>query len=306
MRLALSGILEYSVIRRERMLATCAAIHDLSCYAKSSLTIVSPIMESMGIEVCPVPSALLSTQTDGFDGYLFKELTEEMRSVLEHWDRLGLVFNAIYSGFLGSPQQISTVVDFIAAQRTICKPLVLVDPVLGDNGKTYGPMDDSLISGMRSLVSQADVITPNTTEAALLLGVDWQERISESDIFSYVKDLSELGPQKVILTGVLLERSQSRCSVAWYDRAVDDFGLFSHRHVDASYPGAGDLFASLLCGLLLWGRPFPSAVEQSALWVATAIERTHSLGYPYRHGICPSLLIPTIVKHRLDEEGRFK
>ena len=288
------------------MLANCAAIHDLSCYAKSSLTVVSPILEAMGVETCPIPTALLSTQTDGFDGYLFEDLTTQMQKVISHWERLELVFNAVYSGFLGSVRQVSQVEAFINAQRRLGDPLILVDPVLGDAGTPYGPMDEALVSEMRSLVAQADIITPNTTEAALLLGHGWNPEDSASDVYSYAKALSELGPKRVAITSVMLEGSHDKCSVAWFDREHNDFGIFSHDRIDASYPGSGDLFASLLCGLSLWGWPFPTAVEQAALWVATAITRTNILGYPNRHGICPSSLIPTIVKLRPEEEGRFR
>lgn len=286
------------------MLADCAAIHDLSCYAKSSLTVVTPILEAMGVEVCPVPTALLSTQTDGFEGYLFEDLTSQMRQVISHWHQLGLVFDSVYSGFLGSPRQVALVESFIDEQRRLGSPLVLVDPVLGDAGKTYGPMDASLIAQMRSLVARADVITPNTTEAALLLGHEWRPVDHSSEIYEHVRALSGLGPKHVVVTGVTLESSQDKCSVAWYDRDLNDFGVFSHARISPSYPGAGDLFASLLCGLLLWGQTFPSAVEQAALWVSSAITLTSALGYPARHGVCPSSLIPTIVRCRLEEESR--
>ncbi|MDY4609454.1 MAG: pyridoxamine kinase [Sphaerochaetaceae bacterium] len=287
------------------MFADCAAIHDLSCYAKSSLTVVSPILEAMGVEVCPIPTALLSTQTDGFKGYLFEDLTSQMHQVIDHWQRLGLAFDAVYSGFLGSVSQVALVESFISVQRNMGSPLVLIDPVLGDAGKTYGPMNTALIARMRSLVAHADVITPNTTEAALLLGHDWQAVEHASDVYGYARSLADLGPKRVVVTSVLLDSAPDKCSVAWYDRTSDDFGVFSHARIDASYPGAGDLFASLLCGLLLWGRPFPCAVEQAALWVSLAIARTSALGYPYRHGVCPSSLIPTIAQCRLEDE-KFK
>jgi pyridoxine kinase len=280
------------------MFANCAAIHDLSCYAKSSLTVVSPILEAMGVEACPVPTALLSTQTDGFPDYSFQDLTDDMKDVFAHWNRIGLSFDAVYTGFLGSSRQVSLVSDFIESQRHASHPLVLVDPVLGDGGSPYGPMEDSLIQRMRSLVALADVITPNTTETSLLLGHEWSTTDSVDSVRSRAKALATLGPRRVVITSVSLADSDERCSVAWYDQDREDFGVFSHERVPVSYPGSGDLFASLLCGQLLWGLPFPDAVRQAALWVARAVERTSALGYPYRHGVCPSAVIPDVVSRR--------
>ena len=125
------------------MIPICAAIHDLSCYAKSSLTVVLPTLEVLGVETCPLPTALLSSQTDGFESYYFRETTEDMASILGSWRELGLSFDAVYSGFLGSDVQADLVASFIESQRQQGNPLVLVDPVLGDDQSLYGPIEGS-------------------------------------------------------------------------------------------------------------------------------------------------------------------
>ncbi|MEE4604208.1 MAG: pyridoxamine kinase, partial [Desulfobacteraceae bacterium] len=145
-----------------------AAIHDLSGFGRASLTVVIPILSCMGVQVCPLPTAVLSTHTGGFEGFSFKDLTATMEDIVAHWQQLDVDFDAIYSGFLGSPQQEAIVAGFI---DTFSRPdqLVLVDPVMGDNGKPYTTMTPEMIRGMRSLIAKADVITPNFTEAAFLL-----------------------------------------------------------------------------------------------------------------------------------------
>ncbi len=278
------------------MIPTCATIHDLSCYAKSSLTVVCPVLEAMGVEACPLPTAILSTQTDGFDGYAFTDLTATMQSVLHHWQELGICFEGVYSGFLGSPQQIDIVMQFIASQKRCGAPLVVVDPVLGDGGCTYGPMDHQLVAGMRSLVSCADVITPNTTEVSLLLGTPWEPNPSQTLLELQARALSDLGPAKVVVTSAAC--TDDLTGVAWYDRTTDAFCVHRHRRVSASYPGSGDLFASVLTGSLLGGNTFEQSVLQADAIVASAVARTHAMGYAQRHGICTSSIIGDLVKLR--------
>ena len=145
-----------------------AAIHDLSGFGRASLTVVIPILSTMGVQVCPLPTAVLSTHSK-FEDFHFIDLTGEMSDYIRHWKQLGISFDAVYSGFLGSPRQIDIVTDFIDhfSQQD---QLVIVDPVLGDNGALYGPLNKDMVTEMQSLIKQADIITPNITEASLLLG----------------------------------------------------------------------------------------------------------------------------------------
>ena len=145
-----------------------AAIHDMSGFGRSSLTIILPVLSTMGVQVCPLPTALLSTHTGGFEDYVFLDLTEHMESIASHWKKLGVDFDAVYSGFLGSSDQVDIVRRFIDDFRKD-EQMVLVDPVLGDDGETYGPFGEDMVTEMRRLVEKADIITPNYTEASLLL-----------------------------------------------------------------------------------------------------------------------------------------
>ncbi len=275
------------------MIPTCAAFHDLCCYAKSSLTVVMPTLEVMGVEVCPLPTALLSTQTDGFERYHFEESTSSLVEILKHWDYLNLGFDAIYSGFLGSHEQVELVMQFIATQRRKCNPLVVIDPVLGDGEKPYAPIDDLLISEMRTLVREADLITPNTTEAALLLDRPMQKNFTREEILFWADELSKSVGSWVTITSVPIGDEHA---VAYsYEGTC---ALVFYENLAASYPGCGDLFASMMTGFLVNKVPFQTAVHKSVEYSSLAIDRTLKAGYPRRHGISPSLIFSSLVKER--------
>ena len=151
-----------------------AAVHDLSGFGRCSLTVAIPILSAMGVQCCPLPTAFLSTHTGGFQGFTFLDMTEEMPRVSAHWKGLGIRFQAVYSGFLGSARQIGVVSDFIRDFRTP-ETLIVVDPVMGDDGRAYQTCTPDLCAGMAQLAEEADVITPNLTEAAFLLGQSYKD-----------------------------------------------------------------------------------------------------------------------------------
>ena len=268
------------------MIPVCAAIHDLSCYAKSSLTVVLPTLEVLGVEACPLPTALLSSQTDGFESYHFRETTDDMALILASWRELGLSFDAVYSGFLGSDVQADLVSAFIESQRQAGNPLVLVDPVLGDDQSLYGPIDASHVKAMKALIRQADIITPNTTEAALLLERPFETLFTVEKITAWAKELSHQNESKVVITSVPFGETTA---VVAYDGS--DQLLLPYEPIHVSYPGCGDLFSSILLGLLLGKEHFQSAVEGAVFYTSLAIGRSLQAGYPMRHGVSPTLIL---------------
>ena len=268
------------------MIPICAAIHDLSCYAKSSLTVVLPTLEVLGVETCPLPTALLSSQTDGFESYYFRETTEDMASILGSWRELGLSFDAVYSGFLGSDVQAALVASFIESQRQQGNPLVLVDPVLGDDQSLYGPIEGSHVQAMKALIQRADIITPNTTEAALLLERPFETIFTVEKIKAWAKELSQQSGAKVVITSVPF--GETTAVVA--SDGNDQF-LLPYEPIHVSYPGCGDLFSSILLGLLLGKEHFQSAVEGAVSYTSLAIGRSLQAGYPMRHGVSPTLIL---------------
>lgn len=226
-----------------------AAIHDMSGFGRTSLTVAIPILSCMGIQVCPMPTAVLSTHTVEFTDYTLCDLTPELGGILDHWERLGLHFDGVYSGFMASPEQMDSVARCI---RNCLAPggLAVVDPVLGDNGILDPTMTPEMVEKMRWLISCADIITPNITEVALLLDEPFTPRISPEEIKGRLRRLSAMGPQTVVATSVpLLEGGRDpghNASVIAYERDEDRFWRIDCAYIPAHYPGTGDTFSSVL------------------------------------------------------------
>jgi len=260
-----------------------AAIHDLSGFGRSSLTVVIPVLSTMGIQVCPLPTAVLSTHTGGFTDYKFIDLTEHLPEYIEHWQKLDLQFESIYSGFLGSIKQIDIVANFIKNFKKE-EQQVVVDPVMGDNGKTYGPFGPDMIERMKELITQADIITPNLTEAAFLLDKDYSEKIPKSELKEWLWQLSQKGPEVVIITGVL-EGEGKKTAVLAYNKDDGRFWKVDCDFIPAQFPGTGDAFTSVIVGSLLKGDSLPLALDRAVQFISTAVRTTYGYNYPEREGV---------------------
>lgn len=271
----------------ENIVKKVAAIHDLSGYGRASLTTIIPILSNMKVQVCPVPTAILSTHTGGFEGYSFIDLTEYMQEHINHWKKLDLDFDCIYSGFLGSPKQIEIVEDFIDFFGKKAK-FTVVDPVMGDNGKLYSTMDNEMVLGMRNLIRKADIITPNFTEVMYLLNREYDKNISMEKVKSYLKELADMGPKVVIATSVpeISENNiDKKTSVVAYDRENDVFWRVSCRYIPASYPGTGDAYTSVVIGSLLQGDSLPMAIERGVQFITQCIMASYGFKYPKKEGV---------------------
>ncbi|CAK7026204.1 MAG: pyridoxamine kinase [Fusobacterium varium] len=264
-----------------------AAIHDLSGYGRSSLTSIIPILSSMKLQVCPVPTAVLSTHTGGFEGFSFLDLTDYMEQHIAHWKKLGLEFDCIYSGFLGSPRQIKIVADFVDFFGHK-NNLTVIDPVLGDNGRLYGTMGKEMVEEMKKLIGKADIITPNFTEVTFLLDKEYKKEISEAEIKQWLIELAAMGPKIVIATSVPDEDSHStdrKTNVVAYDRENDVFWKVSCKYIPASYPGTGDAYTSVVIGSLLQGDSLPIAIERGVQFITQCILASYGFKYPNREGV---------------------
>ncbi len=264
-----------------------AAIHDLSGFGRSSLTSVIPVLSTMGIQVCPVPTAILSTHTSEFKNYHFVDFTNELEKYIGHWKSLNLQFDAIYSGFLGSARQVRIVKDFISSFRQDDQ-IIVVDPVLGDDGKTYSTITKDLVEQMSSLIASADVITPNITEAALLLREPPDlpaEKFSRELIKDWLRRLAACGPEIVIITSIPVPQQPKLSSVVAYDKIADRFWQVQCTYIPAYYPGTGDIFTSVMTGSLLHGQSLPIALDRSVQFVTQAIRASFGHEYPRREGV---------------------
>ncbi|WP_418486249.1 pyridoxamine kinase [Dysosmobacter sp.] len=257
-----------------------AAIHDLSCFGRCSLTIALPVLSAMGCQCCPLPTALLSAHT-GFSGNTFLDLTVEMGRIADHWAAMDLQFDAIYSGFLGSADQVDTVARFFDTFKK-SGTAVIVDPVMGDHGTAYRTCTPDLCRGMRALAENADVITPNLTEAALLLDRPYEE-IRQADAYEVVRRLSLGGRRSVVLTGYFSEPGQT--GALCFDRDSGESKAVQTPREPQDFSGTGDLFASVLAGGAARGVPLFQAAQAAADFVRDCIARTLAEGLTEQDGV---------------------
>ena len=260
-----------------------AAIHDMSGFGRCSLTVAIPILSAMGIQCCPLPTAFLSTHTGGFEGFTFLDMTDELPKVAAHWKSLGLGFQAVYSGFLGSERQIAIVEDFLREFRDP-DTVAVIDPVMGDHGAVYQTYTPAMCAGMARLAELADVITPNLTEAALLLGIPYGELpVGEAGCREIVERLSLDGRRSVVLTGASTapELTGAMC----FDARTGRTEAVQTRRVPQEFHGTGDVFASVLTGALVQGATLPDAARQAVDFVRACAERTARAGIPMREGV---------------------
>lgn len=277
----------------EHAIPSVAAIHDLSGYGRCSLAVIAPILSVMGIQCVSVPTAVLSTHTGGFGDVVMQDLTEYIPAALEHYRRIGIDFDCIYTGFLGSKLQISHCLDFLDSYPNALK---VVDPVMGDNGKPYRTYTREMCSSVVQLVRKADLILPNKTEMSILLGKDYDPApMSYATAKSMLLRLSELGPSRVIVTGV--ELADMTVSNIGYDRDTNAFWRVRCSYVPQSYPGTGDAFASLVVGAVLNGDSLAIAMERATRFLELCIKTTYSYGSDPKQGIMLEKNLSWLLEH---------
>ncbi|MDR2532179.1 MAG: pyridoxamine kinase [Oscillospiraceae bacterium] len=263
-----------------------AAIHDLSGFGRCSLTVIIPVLSALGIQVCPVPTAVLATHTGGFGEAVMKDMTGFITAALNKYKELEIDFDAVYSGFLASSEQIDCCLDFF---KSYPKALKVADPVMGDHGRIYSTYTKELCDRMGELADVADVITPNVTEAAILLGEDYPQFLERDKARSWLKRLRERAPA-VVMTGVLL----SEGCIVNVCAEKSSMKLVECDYVPQNYPGTGDLFASVLTGGLLKGDDLNTAMNKATAFVQTAVTVTFTHKTEPRNGVnfekCLSLL----------------
>ena len=268
----------------KRSVPRVAAIHDLSGFGRASLTTIIPILSTMGVQVCPLPTAILSNHTGGFDSFSFVDFTEHMKAYIEEWKKLKIDFDCIYSGFLGSERQIQIVSDFIDDFSTDDN-LVVIDPVLGDNGNLYSTMTEDHVREMKKLVAKADIITPNFTEVSLLLGEDYKEETNNEEMKVWLRRLSDMGPKIVVATSVPDQGVEKDYNVIAFDRDSDTYWKIRCKYIPAFYPGTGDAYTSVMIGSLLNGHSLPIALDKGVQFITQAIKASYGFDYPNREGV---------------------
>ncbi|NBJ80593.1 pyridoxamine kinase [bacterium 1XD42-94] len=269
-----------------------AVINDLSGYGRCSLTVAIPILSAMRIQCCPVPTAILSNHT-GFPVWFFDDYTDKMISYTDKWRELGLSFDGIVTGFLGSLEQIEIVRGLLPSLSTDDTKLV-VDPVMGDHGVLYPTYTEEMCEEIKALVSVADLVTPNVTEACILTGTPYKETgFSRKELLNLAVMLRLMGAKSVIITGaregvyytnVVLERGQNEAEFVKMKSAGE------------GRPGTGDVFCSVAAGAYLSGKTPLQAAEQAARFVRDCIARSEELEIPIENGVCFEELLGKLIK----------
>ncbi len=267
-------------------------IQDLSCFGKCSLTVAHPIMSAMGLEVCPIPTAILSTHTAGFKDWTFRDLSADLPRIEAHWKSQGLTFDGISTGYLGSGEMIGMVADYF---RAFPEAVKIVDPVFADNGRLYPAFDREYAAGMAGLCAQADVIVPNLTEAAFLLGEEYVAGGYDEDyIHGLLRRLAALGCRVAVVTGVNYD-CVHQGAVA-YDSAADSFTQYFRENIDVSFHGTGDIFTSALAGAIVLGRPLGDALRVAVDYTVDCILATMPEKETHWYGVKFEACLPGLIR----------
>ena len=269
------------------------AIHDISCVGKCSLTAALPILSAAGIETAVIPTAVLSTHTGGFSGYTFRDLTDDILPIADHWEKEGLDFDAVYTGYLGSYRQIDIVSQVVDRHRDR-GALVLVDPAMADNGVLYSTFDADFPKGMRALCQKADVIVPNITEAVLMLEKNFQPGPYKQEfIESLLNNLGEITRRYVVLTGVCFDEQQ--LGAATYDKKTGSISYTMTKRIQGMYHGTGDVFASALLAALLSGKAINCAAQIAVEFAAESIRQTLKIKQARYYGVNFEAALPFLI-----------
>lgn len=272
------------------------SIQDISCLGKCSLTVALPIISAMGVETCIIPTAVLSTHTM-FSGFTFKDLTDQIEPIIAHWKASQIDFDAIYTGYLGSLEQIDLVMGIFEAFGRNDNQII-VDPVIGDNGKIYPALNMDFAQGMKKLCGKADIILPNLTEAALMTGREYRDIYDESYVKDMLKALAELGSRVCVLTGISL--TEDKMGIMGYDREKDVFFDYYNKRYPMVCHGTGDIYASVCVGALMNGKSVEDSFAIAVDYTAETIRLTAEDPQHRTYGVNFEAAIPYLLQ-RLEQ-----
>ncbi len=256
-------------------------INDFTGFGRCSLAVSIPIISTMKVQCCAVPTSILSNHT-GFDSFYMKDTTQEMPHYLEEWKKLDLHFNGISSGFLGSKEQVDIVIQFIETFKNT-DTIVSIDPVMGDNGKLYSSYTQDMTQKMKELIPYADIITPNLTEACILTNTPYHDgKWTLRELRKLSKQLSDLGPSKIVITGIPQgEFVANMC----YETNKEPKIIRSHR-IGTSRSGTGDIFASIILADAINNVDFLTSVRKATRFIKKCILKSIEMDIPLTDGVC--------------------
>ena len=266
-----------------------AVINDISGFGRCSIAVSMPIISAMKVQCCPVPTSIFSNHT-GFPEFFFDDYTEKMQAYIDNWKKLHLEFHGIQTGFLGSEQQIEIVKQFI---EDFCTPhtMVIIDPVMGDHGKTYPTYTPELCQAMKQLVAYADILTPNLTEACILTDTPFHEgHWTMKELEQLAQQLAAQGPEKIVITGVPQKKYV-------YNLVFEQGGvpkLLRTLRIGSERSGTGDVFSSIIAADAVNHVPFEQSVRKASRFIKKCILRSIELGLPKTDGVCFEEFLTTL------------
>ena len=265
-----------------------AVINDFSGFGRCSIAVALPIISTLKIQCCPLPTSIFSNHT-GFDSFFFDDYTDKMPLYINEWKKLGLQFDGITSGFLGSKKQIEIVTQFFKDFKTK-ENIIIVDPVMGDYGKIYATYTKEMCEEMKKLVQYADIITPNITELCILTDTPYQEKWKISELEKMTEELAEKGPEKIVVTGIVQKEFIANFC---YEKGKSPKILRCHR-VGTQRSGTGDIFSSIIAADAVNQVPFDKSVKKASNFIKKCILKSIEMDIPVTDGVCFEELLQTL------------
>ena len=265
-----------------------AVINDFSGFGRCSIAVALPIISTLKIQCCPLPTSIFSNHT-GFDSFFFDDYTDKMPLYINEWKKLGLQFDGITSGFLGSKKQIEIVTQFFKDFKTK-ENIIIVDPVMGDYGKIYATYTKEMCDDMKKLVQYADIITPNITELCILTDTPYQEKWKISELEKMTEELAEKGPEKIVVTGIVQKEFIANFC---YEKGKSPKILRCHR-VGTQRSGTGDVFSSIIAADAVNQVPFDKSVKKASNFIKKCILKSIEMDIPVTDGVCFEELLQTL------------
>ena len=269
-----------------------ASIQDISCLGRCSLTVALPVISAIGVECAIVPTAVLSTHTM-FQGFTCKDLSDQIRPIADHWEKEGFHFDALYTGYLASAEQIEDVCDFFDRFHSP-DTLIFVDPAMADNGRLYPAFGPEFPREMAKVCAKADIVVPNLTEACLLTDTPYKPQFTEDEVKELLRKLCALGAKKAVLTGVGF--TPTELGVMAYDPEKDEYFTYIVDHLPQHYHGTGDLFASCTIGAMMDGRSLEDALKVAVDFIIECIRITVASGKEKYYGVEFERAFPFLLK----------
>ena len=268
-------------------------IQDISCFGKCSITVALPIISAMGVECAIIPTSVLSTHTGGFEGFTFRDLSDDIPKIARHWEKCNIEFDSIYTGYLGSVKQIDYTIDFIKSFKKE-NTLVFVDPAMADKGKMYTGFDAEFPTHMARLCAVADIVVPNITEASFLTGTPYTESYDEAHVRALLKKLCKMGAKKAVITGIAFEKATQ--GAYFYDSEAEEFFYYKAENIDRNFHGTGDTFASALIGAITKGFDIKDAIKIAVNFTVECIKTTLPEADAHPYGVKFEECIPSLIE----------